>query len=138
MTATHRDAVGTSLIAFERFVRINHVTVFRLAACLLGDAEKAEDVVEDLFVELWCRKDRALSTAELLPAAVDRCLDRATTSPLHDALRRVGSPERTGWLLHDVLNFPAARTAELLARTEPGFGLDLDRTRVALSTFLKP
>lgn len=90
LTASHRDRAGTSLVAFERFVRIDHVTVFRLAACMLGDAEKAEDVVEDLFGELWCRKDQALSTAELL------------------------------------------------ARTEPGFGLESDRTRVASSTFLKP
>ncbi|WP_285479361.1 sigma factor [Amycolatopsis sp. NBRC 101858] len=138
MTATHDEAADAPLVAFERFVRMHHVTVFRLASCLLGDPAGAEEVTEEVFVGLWHGQRRPPSTADLFVRTVDHCLDKAAPTALFTALRRFGGPERTGWLLADVLHFPAARTAELLERSETEFTPRLEATRLALTHWLAP
>ncbi|QKV73824.1 hypothetical protein [Amycolatopsis sp. Hca4] len=138
LTATGRERAEPSLAAFEHFVRIHHVTVFRLTVCLLGDRVAAEEVTEQVFVELSRRHDREPSTATLLLGSVERCLDRAAPTPLLKALRRIEGADRTGWLLHDVLRFPTARVAELLTQSEPESLTRLHRTRLALSSRLAP
>ncbi|QKV73904.1 hypothetical protein [Amycolatopsis sp. Hca4] len=138
LTATHDEAADAQLAAFERFVRVHHFTVFRLASCLLSDPAGAEEVTEEVFVEFWHGQGRPPSTADLLIRTVDHCLDKAAPTSLFNALRRIGGPERTGWLLEDVLHFPAARTAELLERSETEFTPRLEATRFALTHWLAP
>lgn len=131
-STVHVEDTETALRVFERFVWSYHLTVFRLVVGLLGDPAAAEKMTEDLFLEFWHQCGPLPATAEVLGAAVDRCLHEAAPAQLVHALRQIDKGERIGWLLHDVLQLPPTRIAGLLGRPVSDIRSDVHRTRWAL------
>jgi RNA polymerase sigma-70 factor (ECF subfamily) len=77
--------------------------VHAAAARVLGSACAAQDVVQDVFVELWCHPERYDEARGSLRTYLSVCARRRALDLLRSELRRVGREER-----HDRL-MPAQR-----------------------------
>jgi RNA polymerase sigma-70 factor (ECF subfamily) len=96
--------------AFERLVELYEVKVFRMAVMFLKDANRAEEVAQDVFLKLWqvlpAYDGRAAPSTWLYTIARNTCLSarrsqaQRRTSPL-DSIRE---PAAAGTAGDDALN----------------------------------
>lgn len=74
------EARGGSAAAFETLVRQHQAMVFSLACHFLGDRCAAEDLAQDVFLELFRNLERITSPSHLRfwlrKVATNRCIDR--------------------------------------------------------------
>lgn len=90
-------ARGGSLEAFEVLVHRHRDRIFRIALRTLGDREDAEDVTQDVVVQLWTGlaafAGRSSFTTWLHRVVVNRCLNRARARHSADPIPEPGAPE---------------------------------------------
>jgi RNA polymerase sigma-70 factor (ECF subfamily) len=89
-------------LAFERLVELYEVKVFRMAVMFLKDANRAEEVAQDIFLKLWqvlpAYDGRAAPSTWLYTIARNTCLS-ALRSEVHRKTRPLDSiaePVATG------------------------------------------
>lgn len=88
--------------AFERLYMAYYEVLFKKAKSILGDENKAHDVVQDLFINLWERRSdlniRESLSVYLMKAIKNRCLNQLsyqarTTQKNHKYSRILGATE---------------------------------------------
>jgi len=76
--------------ALDEFGPAVHATAVRI----LGSAAAADDVVQEVFVELWCHPDRYDETLSGLRTYLTLCARHRALDVLRSELRRAGREER--------------------------------------------
>jgi RNA polymerase sigma-70 factor (ECF subfamily) len=80
---------------FDTLAPAVHATAFQV----LGNAATAQDVVQDVFVELWCHPHRYDATLGNLRTYLTICARHRAHDVLRSELRRAGREERSHRLL---------------------------------------
>ncbi len=81
--------------AFDEFGPAVHATALQI----LGDVAAAQDVVQDVFVDLWCRPHRFDETLATLRTFLVLCARHRALDVLRSELRRAGREQRQVRLL---------------------------------------
>lgn len=80
-----RRARGGDVDAYEVLVRRHRTRVFRIALRMLGDRDEAEDVTQDVTLQVWLSlasfTGASTFTTWLYRVVVNRCLDRIRRRP---------------------------------------------------------
>ena len=76
--------------AFDEFGTAVHATALQI----LGDGAAAQDVVQDVFVDLWCRPHRFDETLGTLRTFLTLCARHRALDVLRSDVRRAGREER--------------------------------------------
>jgi RNA polymerase sigma-70 factor (ECF subfamily) len=80
---------------FDEFAAAVHATALQI----LGDPAAAQDVVQDVFVDLWCRPERFDEALGSLRTFLTLCGRHRALDVLRSELRRAGREERHARLL---------------------------------------
>jgi RNA polymerase sigma-70 factor (ECF subfamily) len=105
LVATVRDVASTDSLLVARIAAgddraIGEVfdllgtAVYASAAHVLGNAASAQDVVQDVFVNLWCHPDRYQPDLGSLRTYLTMCARHRAHDVLRSELRRAGREER--------------------------------------------
>jgi RNA polymerase sigma-70 factor (ECF subfamily) len=88
-----RIAAGDDRAIGEAFDLLGRA-VYATAAHVLGNATSAQDVVQDVFVSLWCNPDRYNPALGSLRTYLTMCARHRAHDVLRSELRRAGREER--------------------------------------------
>jgi RNA polymerase sigma-70 factor (ECF subfamily) len=69
------------------------------AVRVLGSGSAAQDVVQDVFVELWCHPEKYDATLGTLRTFLTVCARHRAHDVLRSELRRAGREKRSDWLM---------------------------------------
>ncbi|ANY06463.1 RNA polymerase sigma factor [Pseudonocardia sp. HH130630-07] len=85
-----RKAAGGSMDAYEVLIRRHRDRIYRIALRMLGDTHDAEDVAQDVVLQLWTAlagfAGDSLFTTWLYRIVVNRCINLINRRPRHEPL----------------------------------------------------
>jgi RNA polymerase sigma-70 factor, ECF subfamily len=122
-----RLAAGDDRALAEAFDQLGPA-VQASARQVLGDPETAQDVVQDVFVDLWCHPERYDATQSGLRTYLTMCARHRALDVVRAELRRAGREERQARLLpaprqpspgEEVADADAASTVRSAVRSLP-------------------
>ena len=126
-------------VDWERLVTDNENRLYRAALAILGDAQEAEDAVQDAFLKYLEKAPQALDCdgAWLMRVLVNACrsrlrLSRRTEVPLWEGLPAPGPEERQE--LEELFSLPARDRAAIHLFYYEGYSTD----EIARMTGLRP
>ena len=98
-------------VDWETLVKENEDRLYRAALAILGDAQEAEDAVQDTFLKFLEKAPAELDSppAWLMRVLVNGCRDRRRELPLPDTLPAPGPEERQE--LEEIFSLPPADRA---------------------------
>ena len=136
MAATLRQAAGGDCQAFEDLVRRHQTMVFSIAWHFLRNRAHAEDVAQDVFLELYQRLAQIESPSHLTHwlrrVTVNRCIDQTRRRKPEMALEDVAEPRAASagsdpllseQLRKSVASLPERRRAVVILRYQEGLNL---------------
>ncbi len=139
--------------------------LFRLAKRMLGDAEDAQDLVQEVFIKLWDQREKLdeYRNMEVMVMKITRnmCIDvlrkkryqfgdveeiavheeekvnqSEIVSRIQNMIKILPEPQRTIIHLRDVENYEYDKIAEVVGMTENAIRVSLCRTRKAIKETL--
>lgn len=112
-----RRIAQRDLPALEEFYDQTSTPLFSVALRILGEASEAEEVIQDVFVQIW-------EKAPTFDAALGSAFHWALSITRHRAIDRLRSRQRRTRLVEDLQQDAAVATAQAPAVNGPTFGSD--------------
>lgn len=100
---------GGDRSAFDAIFRAHYAELVRLAAGMLRDVAVAEELVQDVMLELWRRRESLAVTDSLRAYLLQSTRNRALNQLRHLRVERLGEPRARG-----ASSTPASALAELV------------------------